>query len=250
MSQLSMAVTNFAERATRMHTPAAVVDDYHKLAQQFDLSVVGVWVLPRVFRTQEKTWHPNTNVFLHPSMPHDFWSRYQQGFREHGHSYLTMKARNASVPFTFAEARDEARRLDQHHNWVFGLLDHYKWADGIYFTSRRWLSVMYSSRLLALSPSERAWLAAASTVAIGRVEQVAKAATRRAFKVAFIPLTARETEVLQHLVNEGDNATAAKTLNISVDTIAFHLRHIRRKFKVKSTMQAALAAYQQSSIYF
>lgn len=52
-------------------------------------------------------------------------------------------------------------------------------------------------------------------------------------------LTAREKEVLAHLVSGGSNETIAAELHISIHTLRTHLYHIYRKIDVHNRMQAS-----------
>ena len=74
-----------------------------------------------------------------------------------GYGALTVKARRTSVPFTFAEAeRDQCR---SQADWIFGFSRSYNMRDGLYCTYRAWAVVFVSTKLLALRPSQRAFLA-------------------------------------------------------------------------------------------
>jgi DNA-binding NarL/FixJ family response regulator len=61
-------------------------------------------------------------------------------------------------------------------------------------------------------------------------------------------LSAREIEVLNLLVEGHSYKTAADAMNVSVDTIRFHIRNIYEKLHVHSKSEAVIAALRQGII--
>ena len=124
--------------------------------------------------------------------------------------------------------------------------------DGLYCTYRAWAVVFISSKLLALRPSQRVFVAAAAQAAIGRIENIvnSRAERRRGKKVDTSDMSARELEVLQQRVLLGSNAAVAKALDISVRTVDVHLRSARKKLKVEDTAIAILEAYKRGLIEY
>jgi len=59
------------------------------------------------------------------------------------------------------------------------------------------------------------------------------------------PLTSRELEVLRVLARGATNAQIARELNVTEDTVKFHIRNIFRKLGVASRTEAALVAIRQ-----
>jgi DNA-binding CsgD family transcriptional regulator len=49
-------------------------------------------------------------------------------------------------------------------------------------------------------------------------------------------LSGRETQIVKHICNEKSNAAISKMLKISVSTVDFHRRNIKRKTKIKSVV--------------
>ena len=90
--------------------------------------------------------------------------------------------------------------------------------DGLYYTYRAWAVVFISSKLLALRPSQRVFVAAAPQAAIGRIENIVNSrAERRRWKKAYtFGLTARESEVLQQ-------RALAKLIDVLIDASASYL---------------------------
>jgi DNA-binding CsgD family transcriptional regulator len=60
-------------------------------------------------------------------------------------------------------------------------------------------------------------------------------------------LTARETDVLQHMVNGESNAAIARALFVSQGTVKFHVKNILRKMNVSNRAEAT-AHYLRSSL--
>jgi DNA-binding CsgD family transcriptional regulator len=165
-------------------------------------------------------------------------------------STLTLKARQTSVPFTFAEAeRDESV---SQASWMFRFLRSYNIRNGLYCTYRAWAVVFISTKLLALRLSQRTFLAAAAQVAIGRIEEIMNSRRKRrgGKKVDAFDLTARELEVLQQRALLGSNAAIGKALDISVHTVDGHLRSARKKIKVEDTAVALLEFYKRGLIEY
>jgi DNA-binding CsgD family transcriptional regulator len=123
--------------------------------------------------------------------------------------------------------------------------------DGLYCVYRHWSLVFISPSLLALSPANRTFLAAAGQIAVGRIEQMVKAqglSRRRNGKDT--NLTPRELDVLQQRALRSTNAAVAKELDITVDTVEVHLRSIRKKLRVDDTGIALLEAYKRGLIEY
>ena len=59
------------------------------------------------------------------------------------------------------------------------------------------------------------------------------------------PLTSRELEVLRVLARGSTNAQIARELNVTEDTVKFHVRNIFRKLDVASRTEATLVAIRQ-----
>lgn len=62
------------------------------------------------------------------------------------------------------------------------------------------------------------------------------------------PLSGRECDVLQALGRAGSYKVAASSLNISIDTLRFHVRHIYRKLSVNSRSEAVLRGVRDGVI--
>ena len=206
--------------------------------------------MPRYFKDEITDWREGENLFFHPDIPRSFWPDYLKQFAEHGYSALTLKARRTSVPFTFAEAqRDQSV---SQASWIFGFLRTYNIRDGLYCTYRAWAAAFISSKLLALRPSQRTFLAGAAQAAIGRIEEIinSRRKRRRGKKIDAFDMTARELEVLQQRALLGSNAAIAKALDISIQTVDVHLRSARKKMKVEDTAIALLEAYKRGLIEY
>lgn len=59
------------------------------------------------------------------------------------------------------------------------------------------------------------------------------------------PLTSRELEVLRVLARGSTNAQIARELNVTDDTVKFHVHNIFRKLDVASRTEATLVAIRQ-----
>lgn len=59
------------------------------------------------------------------------------------------------------------------------------------------------------------------------------------------PLTSRELDVLRVLARGWTNAQIARELNVTEDTVKFHVRNIFRKLNVASRTEATLVAIRQ-----
>lgn len=59
------------------------------------------------------------------------------------------------------------------------------------------------------------------------------------------PLTPRELEVLRVLARGSTNAQIARELNVTEDTVKFHVHNIFRKLAVVSRTEATLVAIRQ-----
>jgi DNA-binding CsgD family transcriptional regulator len=252
MSDMCQATLKLTNDVAGLATPAAVLIALQNLSRSiFGIGVLGAWSLPRYIKERVEPREIGVNLWLHPDIPVDYWPRYRDKFTAHGLSVLALKARTASVPFTFAEAGKE-NRAQQTSNWVFGFMESLGIRDGLYCVYRNWSLVFISPRLLALSPANRTLLGAAGQIAVGRIEQMIKANRRRRRRgnSKGIDLTPRERDVLQQRAFFGSNAAVAKEMDISVDTVETHLRNIRKKLRVDDTAIALLEAYKHGFIEY
>ena len=241
MSELN-AVQAFAARAGRLSTPLSVLDALGELSEPiFGVQPLCAWYLTRGFAGQEATWRPGETLFLGRAAPRGFFDRYCEAYRQNGYSFMSLKARQVSLPFTFAEAEKEAKKQRACNRWVFDFMRSYGISDGLYCPLRRWGTVFFAAQLLALSPIDRILLAAVMQIAIGRIEQLAMPSRRKGKTPS---LTQREREVLQQLAIHGEQAAAAEVLGITVAGVDAHLRSVRKKLAVKTTSQALLTAFK------
>ena len=241
----------FADDVAALRTPVAVLIALQNLSRSVaGPGVLRAWNLPRYIKERVEPRQMGVNLWLHPDIPADYWARYQEQFAANGLSVLALKARVSSVPFTFAEAGREIGAR-QPSNWVFGFMQSLGIRDGLYCVYRHWSLVFISPSLLALSPANRTFLAAAGQIAVGRIEQMVKAqglSRRRNGKDT--NLTPRELDVLQQRALRSTNAAVAKELDITVDTVEVHLRSIRKKLCVDDTGIALLEAYKRGLIEY
>ena len=251
MPDISQATLKFADDISKRYTPVAVLVALQNLSRAtVGLSVLGAWSLPRYIKERVEPRQIGVNLWLHPDIPADYWPRYQEKFAAHGLSVLALRARVASVPFTFAEVEKEIRER-QTSSWVFDFMRSLGVRDGLYCVYRNWSLVFISATLLALSPANRAFLGAAGQIAVGRIEQIIKAKRRhRRENRKGTDLTTRELDVLQQRALRSSNADVAKELKISIETVDAHLRSIRRKLSVGDTAIALLEAYKRGLIEY
>jgi DNA-binding NarL/FixJ family response regulator len=71
-------------------------------------------------------------------------------------------------------------------------------------------------------------------------------ATPRVLSDVEVPLTQRESEVLQHLSNGSTNKEIAIALQISYETVKEHVQHVLRKIGVSDRTQAAVWAVRKN----
>jgi len=61
-------------------------------------------------------------------------------------------------------------------------------------------------------------------------------------------LTARETEVLQAIVNGSNNAQISRCLNISLETVKSHVKNILQKLQARDRTQAVVIALRAALV--
>jgi len=61
-------------------------------------------------------------------------------------------------------------------------------------------------------------------------------------------LTARETEVLQAIVNGSNNAQISRSLNISLETVKSHVKNILQKLQARDRTQAVVIALRAALV--
>ncbi|MDQ0189901.1 helix-turn-helix transcriptional regulator [Alicyclobacillus cycloheptanicus] len=78
-----------------------------------------------------------------------------------------------------------------------------------------------------------------------RKESVQKEPT--AEDIPFKGFTAREMDVLSHVMTGATNAEIAKSLGISPNTVKYHVKNILQKLHVKNRVELAIQFHQRSS---
>lgn len=101
------------------------------------------------------------------------------------------------------------------------------------------------AKLRGLSQGDAAFLPAQT----GRIlSEFARTEPAQPSEESVIPLTDRELEVLQLVVNGSSNQEIGAQLQISVHTVKNHLHHILEKLQVENRRQAARAAVQKGLV--
>jgi two-component system nitrate/nitrite response regulator NarL len=88
-------------------------------------------------------------------------------------------------------------------------------------------------------------VAPAMTLKLVNLLQGDSAATTRADTLKL--LTARESEILEHLSRGLSNKAIARVLDISHDTVKLHVKHILAKLNLSSRVEAAVFAVEQKA---
>ncbi len=101
------------------------------------------------------------------------------------------------------------------------------------------------AKLRGLSQGDAAFLPAQT----GRIlSEFARTEPAQPSEESVIPLTDRELEVLQLVVNGSSNQEIGAQLHISVHTVKNHLHHILEKLQVENRRQAAREAVQKGLV--
>ena len=80
------------------------------------------------------------------------------------------------------------------------------------------------------------------------IERFTRAGNHRRPRVFVEPLTARESEVLQLIVQGLSNAEIAAELTVSTETVKTHVRHIYSKCGAQDRAHAVIAAYESGLV--
>ena len=121
MCQATLKLTN---DVAGLATPAAVLIALQNLSRStFGIGVLGAWSLPRYIKERVEPREIGVNLSLVPDIPADYWPRYREKFTAHGLSVLALKARIASVSFTFAGTTNQQLGV-----WFHGEPRHSRWA--------------------------------------------------------------------------------------------------------------------------
>jgi DNA-binding NarL/FixJ family response regulator len=95
----------------------------------------------------------------------------------------------------------------------------------------------------SINPTEMATYSHPETIMIRAIEPEYRQA------IAIEPLTARELEVLQLIVDGHNNPTIARKLHITMGTVKTHVRNILKKLYVNDRTQAAIRALRCGLIH-
>jgi DNA-binding CsgD family transcriptional regulator len=187
------------------------------------------------------------SVFLHPDVPHGWWSEYTALAPTRFAPALHL-ARSSLASFTWTESMRllEPIGIDR---WSVELGYKHGMRDGfICPVGGRWMVAYWSKRDIStvLTPSARILLQATSSLAAQRLEQLTALDVQRIGTRS--RLTAREVAVLR-LVSNGEQASEiAGSLGIGEETVRSHLKKAQTKLGVRNRAQAACEALRQNLI--
>lgn len=215
----------------------AVLDAVHEMTAPDGLNAYAAWRVP-VFRFEVSDYRIGRNLFVHKSVPADFWPGFFKLAELHGGSSPSSQyALLQRKPMTLTEAM-RMLALTERQRWLYNHLRKHKMRDLFYCPIGRWILVFWSDKTLKLKWQTRALTFHMAFYALARMDEV----TKKFDGSAPPPPTERELQVLL-LASRGQRAASiANTLGIKVTTVRDHLAQTKKKLGAKSVMHAACQA--------
>ena len=248
--RLAKDALKFSQHAATLKTPAEVLSALQTIVEPYDINVLNARIMPATpTEMLIDSWRVGESLFIGNRISADYWPQCEKASRDNGFGALSIRARQATQAFTFAEANLE-QKSSRRGSWIFEFLRSFDIRDGLYCPFRSWVLVYSSPRLLALTPPMRSQLSTVAHTAVSRLEAITKAKASERNMKAITELTAREAEVLQERVRLHTNVAIAKELGIARKTVDELLRRARVKLGAPDVAIALLTAYKRGLIVF
>ena len=240
------ALVAFTEEVVRAGTPSAALDALQTFAVCVPLNVMGAARLP-LGVGDWRTLNLNRDIFLHGSVPKEWWGEYATMVRREFDPGIMM-ARQSIMAFTWTETR---RMLDPVgvDQWPYEVALKYGIRDALTCpVGRRWIVCYWSGKPINanLTPPLRILLQAAAGFTSLRLEQLIELKTEHDDER--IHLTPRELAALR-LVSLGRTTEAvAKLLKLGEETVRTHLKKAQEKLGARNRTHAATEAIRRQLI--
>jgi DNA-binding CsgD family transcriptional regulator len=240
------ALVAFTDEVARAGAPSAVLDALQAFAMCVPLNVMGAARLPLGIGDW-RSLNLNRDIFLHTSVPKEWWSEYGTMVRREFDPGIMM-ARQSMMAFTWTETR---RMLDPIgvDQWPYELALKYGIRDALTCpVGRRWVVCFWSSKPLNadLTPPLRILLQAAAGFTALRLEQLVEFAPEH--EDERIHLTPRELAVLRLVSLGRTTEEIAKLLKLGEETVRTHLKKAHDKLGARNRAHAASEAIRRQLI--
>lgn len=207
----------YAARAGELVKPDSVLAALHDITATKSLFMLGAGRFPLKFGDFDSL-KLGVNVFVHASVPPDWWSEYVTLAR-HGYDPGLMMARMSLAPYTWTESN---KMLDPIgvDRWPYELSLKYGMRDGYTCpVGARWVVAFWSRKVLSaqFSQDERALLFMAATSAAIRLERLVGPDSGRIGSRAH--LTPRELAMLRLASLGQSTEQTSKSLGLGEETV-------------------------------
>jgi len=236
---LSSELLHFTEIVDRLDTPEKVLDALHEAVRgACHLAVLGAVLLP-IKMGDVDSLELGKTVFLHRSVPREFWDEYVELARRHPAAPGTL-AYLSMGPFTMSEAMKRLELLGSDR-WPVELALKYGQRDRLACpVGGRWVVVYWSKRVLCLRPGDRALLFMAASFAAIQLQRLIDPYVKRIGKGS--SLTPRELAVLRLLSNGKRVREIASLLGLGEETVRSHIKKAQSKLGTNDRTHAVVQA--------
>ena len=246
-TELASELLHYTSIVDQLDTPQDVLDGLHKITNQTcQLGVLGALLFPARWGDWDGIEKGKT-VFLHGSLPENWWDEYVEMSRKDPASGAMM-ARLALAPFTMTETMRMLEpvgldRWPQELALKYGIRDNLTCPVG-----GRWVVVYWSKNVLSerLSQKARALLLMGATFAAIRLQRIVSPYTERLGKGQV--LTPRELAVLRSMSIGRQIKDTAEYLGLGEETVRSHLKKAEVKLGVNNRTHAVAQAIRQRLI--
>jgi len=236
---LSSELLHFTEIVDKLDAPDKILDALHEAVRgACHLAVLGAAMLPMKMGDVDSLELGKT-VFLHRSVPKEFWNEYVELARRHLPAPGTLAYLSMS-PFSMSEAMKRLELLGSDR-WPVELALKYGQRDRLTCpVGGRWVVVYWSKKTLCLRPEERALLFMGASFAAIQLQRLVDPYVKRVGKGS--SLTPRELAVLRLLSNGKRVREIASLLALGEETVRSHIKKAQIKLGVADRTHAVVQA--------
>ena len=239
----------FASELQHVRAPRDVLDLLdQRIAGPLGLRAYAIWRVP-ADAEDLSDYQIGKNVWVHRSVPANYWAEFWPMVRKHGPSVLARMAWLNNGLFTWTETARKMKPAGTE-TWIFDLTRKHGLRDGTSAPVGQWVVACWSKHVLKLNRDNCVILYAAAVFAIERIGELLAPRNRRRPIRPSPELSPRELAVLRNYAIGKDMHEIAETLGVGEGTVKTFFTRVQRKLKAKHRGHAVHLAMREHLISY
>ena len=191
---------------------------------------------------RDSSYRLGRNVFVHSSVPKEFYQEFVQAYAQNGHTPMALYARLTSSPalLTWREHHQRSR-LTAEGLWFHDLAERHGMFDGLYCSHWQWTIGFWTPTVFKPTNDDRKILDIAAYFAAARMEQLMAARKKKLDGVAATLSPREQLSLIRYSLGDSEQEIAGR-LGVSTGRVNNLLNAARKKLKAKSRPHAVRIA--------